>query len=78
MSEKVRFWEERPDVQSSKRVAFLSVVGFGLVLSTAYLFITMDYGGAIALLGAHISGGVTIMAIGKKQENDLAKIENGA
>ena len=72
---KVKFWEESENVQSSKRVAFLSVISFGLILSTVYLFVTMDFAGAIALLGAHITGGVTIMGIGKKQENDRAKID---
>ena len=71
----IRFWEESKGKQSSKRLAFLGVMGMGVILSAVYLFIKWDYVGTVAIITGFSTAGISLMAIGKKQENDAAKIK---
>ena len=75
MNKKVRFWEENATTQSSKRLAFLCIVAFALALSSVYLFAEWDYVGTIAIFGGLMTPALSLVGIGKKQENDRAKIE---
>lgn len=73
----IQFWQEDENRNSSKRLGFLGLIVAGIVNTTIYLYVSdgMDYGGAIAILSGFITGAVTIMTLGKKQENDRAKID---
>lgn len=72
---KIRFWEQDENTQSSKRLIQLSLTAFAIVLCTTYLFITMDYVGTLAIFGGIMTVVTSMMGMGKKQENDRAKIE---
>ena len=72
---KIRFWDESENKQSSKRLAFLCVTAFAILSSGAYLIKTWEYVGAIALFTGVMTVGLSLVGLGKKQENDRAKID---
>jgi len=72
---KIRFWDENATTQSSKRLAFLCITAVALILSSVYLFKTWDYIGSVAVFGGLMTPAISILGIGKKQENDRAKID---
>ena len=71
----IQFWQEAKNRNSSKRLAFLAIIGMGVILSAVYLFVKWDYAGSVAIMAGFGTVGTSIMAIGKKQENDRAKIK---
>lgn len=72
---KIRFWDETPEKQSSKRLAFLVIVLFAIIFTGAYLIKTWDFAGSIAIFGGMMTPAFSLVGIGKKQENDRAKID---
>lgn len=73
-----QFWEKAPGDRSSKRLIQLVLTGFAMIISTVYLVVKWDYVGFIAIFGSISTFVGTLMGIGKKQENDQAKIELSA
>ena len=73
---KIRFWEQAPNHQSSKRLAFLLLIACIIILTTTFLMVTMDASNTVLLFAGLMAPTLTLVGLGKKQENDRAKIDN--
>lgn len=73
----IGFLYETPTKKSSKRLIALIFAIYSMIISFVVYWISKDYVAFIAVWGATTTTVLILIGVGKMQENERKKIENG-